>query len=610
MKYYTIMCILFFEVIFMCGIIGFNGSVNAAPFLIDGLKKLEYRGYDSAGIAVYNGNKTVTEKRKGRISNLASAVKRRDDMCGNLGIGHTRWATHGEANDSNAHPHKSGKFTLVHNGIIENHTLLKEKYLPLCTFTSETDTETVVHLINRHYSDNCLEAIARTAKLLEGSFALAIICEDEPETIFCVKKSSPLLIGIGNEATVASDISAISCKAEKLYRMDDGEIAAVTKTQAVFYDFDLNIKEKATSQFSAERSESEKNGYEHYMLKEIFEQPEAVRKTVEAYLGNKENTLPLINKPERIFIVACGSAYHAGLVGRICIEKLTKIPVTVETASEFRYSDPLTNASTPVIVISQSGETADSLAAIRKAKENGATTFGIVNVPESSIALESDYVMYTKAGTEIAVATTKAYSAQLAALYALAIHFAQIWGTEDNTVLNNLKDALGKLHIKIREALGCEEQMREIAQQLATVQNAYFIGRGIGYALAAEASLKLKEISYIHCEAYAAGELKHGTISLIEQGTKVFAVCSPNGLEAKMQSNIDEVSARGAQVIAITDSHKTKADITVHTVSATHPLFCASTQIVPLQLLAYHTAKFRGCDIDKPRNLAKSVTVE
>lgn len=594
----------------MCGIIGFNGSVNAVPFLINGLKKLEYRGYDSAGIAVFNGEVTLTEKRKGRIDNLASAVKKRDDMFGSIGIGHTRWATHGAATDANAHPHKSGKFTVVHNGIIENHTQLKEKYLPLCKFESETDTETIVHLINRHYGGNCLEAIAQTAKLLEGSFALAIICEDEPETIFCVKKSSPLLIGIGKEATIASDIAAISCNAKNLYRMDDGEIAAVTKTQATFFDFELNKKIKSSSPFKAEQNTDEKNGYDHYMLKEIFEQPEAVQKTVEAYIGNQAQTLPEIDKPERIFIVACGSAYHAGLVGRLCFEKLAKIPVTVETASEFRYSDPLTNANTPVIVISQSGETADSLAAIKKAKENGATTIGIVNVADSSIAVESDYVMYTKAGTEIAVATTKAYSAQLAALYLLAIHFARIWHTEDEALLNSLEEDLKKLHIKIREALGCEEQMREIAQQLTMAQNAYFIGRGIGYALAAEASLKLKEISYIHCEAYAAGELKHGTISLIEQGTKVFAVCSPNGLEAKMQSNIDEVSARGAQVIAITESQETKADITVHTVSATNPLFCASTQIIPLQLLAYHTAKLRNCDIDKPRNLAKSVTVE
>ncbi len=595
----------------MCGIIGFNGSVNAVPFLIDGLKTLEYRGYDSAGIAVYDGNRTLTERKKGRIDALASAVKSRSDMQGNIGIGHTRWATHGVANEANAHPHRSGKFTLVHNGIIENHIQLKEQYLRLCNFTSDTDTEVIVHLINRHYNGNCLEAIAHTVKLLKGSFALAIMCEDEPETIFCAKKSSPLLIGTGAESTIASDISAMGCKANKLYRMNDGEIAAVTKTQAKFYDFDLNEKEKNAVPFSGGQYVNEKNGYEHYMLKEIFEQPEAVRKTVKAYLGSdKENLLPQIKKPERIYIVACGSAYHAGLVGKICIEKLTKIPVTVETASEFRYSEPLINVNTPVIVISQSGETADSLAALRKVKKNKGKTISIVNVPQSSIALESDFVMHTKAGTEIAVATTKAYSAQLAALYVLAIHFARSWHTEDEKVLKTLEEKLVNLHLHIRDALGIEERMREIAGRLTQAQNAYFIGRGIGYALAAEASLKLKEISYIHCEAYAAGELKHGTISLIEQGTQVFAVCSPNGLEAKLQSNIDEVSARGAQVIAITESYDTRADITVHSTAAPHPLFCASTQIIPLQLLAYHTARLKDCDVDKPRNLAKSVTVE
>lgn len=595
----------------MCGIIGFNGCRNAVPFLLDGLKKLEYRGYDSAGIAVFNGNKTLTEKKKGRVEALAAALKDRDDMHGTVGIGHTRWATHGAADDRNAHPHQSGKFTLVHNGIIENHSELKEKYLPLCRLTSETDTEIAAHLINRHYSSNCLEAIARTARLLEGSFALAVICDDEPETIYCIKKSSPLLIGIGEEASIASDISAIGCKADKLYRMDDFEIAAVTKSEVTFYDFELNKKTKQAASFSAEMHCAEKNGYEHYMLKEIFEQPEAVRKTIESYTG-KDNArlLPITEKPERIYIVACGSAYHAGLVGKLCIEKLTKIPTIVETASEFRYNEPLINRNTPVIVISQSGETADSLAATKKAKEKGAKTIGIVNVQNSSIALESDFVIYTRAGTEIAVATTKAYSAQLAALYVLAVHFARIWHTEDEKTLLGIEKALCSLHISIEKALGCEEQLREIAQQLTEERNTCFIGRGIGFAIAAEASLKLKEISYIHCEAYAAGELKHGTISLIEPGSKVFAVCSPNGLEAKLQSNIDEIKARGAEVIAVTDSSQTKADICVRTTAAPHPLLCASTQIIPLQLLAYHTAKLRGCDIDKPRNLAKSVTVE
>ncbi|MBQ5823835.1 MAG: glutamine--fructose-6-phosphate transaminase (isomerizing) [Clostridia bacterium] len=595
----------------MCGIIGYNGTAQATPFLLDGLKKLEYRGYDSAGIAVSDTDGIKTEKRKGKIDALASAVRKRNDMTGTIGIGHTRWATHGAATNSNAHPHKSGKFTIVHNGIIENHKELKEKYLRLCRFDSDTDTETVAHLINRHYSGNCLEAIAQTARLLEGSFALAILCEDEPNTIFCAKKSSPLLIGVGDEASVASDISAISRKSDSLYRMDDGEIAAIHKNKVEFYDFELNEKAKSASPFTAGNNTSEKGEYEHFMLKEIFEQPEAVRKTVEAYIGaDKAELLQQIKKPTGIYIVACGSAYHAGLIGRICIEKLTKTPTSVETASEFRYSDPLIDENTSVIIISQSGETADSLAALRLAKSKGAKTIAIVNVPESSIALESDFAIYTKAGAEIAVATTKAYSAQLAALYALSIHFARIWQTADSKLLNTLEQSLEQLHENIREALCLEKQMKEIAQHMQNTQHTYFIGRGIGFAVAAEASLKLKEISYIHSEAYAAGELKHGTISLIEKGTKVFAVCTPDTPEAKIQSNIDEVAARGANVIAFTSSPNIKANTTVISTTASHPLFSASTQVIPFQLLAYYTAKLRGCDIDKPRNLAKSVTVE
>ncbi len=595
----------------MCGIIGYNGAVCAAPFLIDGLKRLEYRGYDSAGIAVISNGKIETEKKKGRIAALAAAVKKRDDISGTVGIGHTRWATHGKPSDENAHPHRSGKFALVHNGIIENHKELREKYLKLCHFESETDTETVAHLINRHYSGNCLEAISQTVKLLEGSFALAILCEDEPETVYCVRKASPLLIGIGEEASIASDISAISSKADKLYRMADGEIAAVHRSNVNFYDFELNEKDKAHTEISTKKDFSDKGGFEHYMLKEIYEQPEAVRKTVEAHTVNGRISLNVnLEKPQRIYVVACGSAYHAGLVGKHCFEKLLKIPTQVEIASEFRYSQPLIDKSTPVIVISQSGETADSLAALREAKAKGAPTVSIVNVPESSIAAESDSVIYTHAGTEIAVATTKAYSAQLAALYMLTVHLARLWKAEKEELLKEFEDCIMSLHERISEALGCDEQIKEIAEHFTNAEHAYFIGRGIGYAAAAEASLKLKEVSYIHSEAYAAGEMKHGTISMIEPGTKVVAICAQNGLNSKMQSNIDEVKARGAEVIAITCTHSTAADTTVKTVDTPHNLMCVSTQIVPLQLLGYYTAKYRGCDIDKPRNLAKSVTVE
>ncbi len=595
----------------MCGIIGYNGSVNAVPFLIDGLKRLEYRGYDSAGIAVIQDGKIVQAKKKGRINVLSAAIKSSREMSGNIGIGHTRWATHGKPNDENAHPHQSGKFSVVHNGIIENHKQLREKYLKLCTFKSETDTETVAHLINRHYSGNCLEAIAQTVKLLEGSFALAILCEDEPQTIFCVRKASPLLVGIGNEASIASDITAINSNANRLYRMADGEIAAIKPDCAEFYDFELNRIDKEYSDFNSNYSQAGKGNFEHFMLKEIHEQPEAVRKTVEEYTRNGEIVLPLdIEKPDRIYIVACGSAYHAGLVGKACFEALLKIPVSVEIASEFRYTTPPVNSSTPVIIISQSGETADSLAALREAKKLGATTIGIVNVAQSSIAVESDSVIFTKAGTEIAVATTKAYSAQLAALYMLAVFFAEKFGTADREALDLMKKSLLTLHVKIREALGCEEQIREIAQNFSSVQNVYFIGRGPGFAAAAEASLKLKEISYIHSQAYAAGELKHGTISLIEQGTKVIAICPQDSLESKMQSNIDEVKARGAEVLAVSCDNDIIADVKIGTVRTESPLTCVSTQIIPMQLLGYYTAKLRGCDIDKPRNLAKSVTVE
>lgn len=595
----------------MCGIIGYNGVSSAVPFLIDGLKKLEYRGYDSAGIAVINGKSIKTEKKKGRIAVLSSALKKRDDMGGTIGIGHTRWATHGAPADENAHPHKSGKFTLVHNGIIENHKELKEKYLKLCDFKSETDTETVVHLINRHYSGNCLEAIAQTVKLLEGSFAMAILCEDEPDTIFCVRKASPLLIGTGKVSIIASDISAISSKADTLYRMSDGEIAAVNKSSVEFYDFNLNKVAKEPSEFSIRHTHTDKGEFEHYMLKEIYEQPEAVKRTIDSYMQNGEINLPIeLDEAKLIYIVACGSAYHAGLAVKPCFEQLLKTPVSVEIASEFRYRSPLVTHKTPVIIISQSGETADSLAALREAKKKGAPTIGIVNVPESSIATESDSVIYTAAGTEVAVATTKAYSAQLSALYMLAIHLAEKWKTAEKSRLAELKKALGKLDISIKNALGCEEQIREIAAEFTDTEHAYFIGRGLGYAVAAEASLKLKEISYIHSEAYAAGEMKHGTISLIEPNTKVIAICAPNGLNAKMQSNIDEVKARGANVFAVTCTHEIKADTCILTADAPHPMMSVSTQIIPLQLLSYHVAKLRGCDVDKPRNLAKSVTVE
>ena len=595
----------------MCGIIGCNGVEAAVPVLINGLKRMEYRGYDSSGIAVLTRGKAEIRKKKGRVAALVKELEQSAKLKTAIGIGHTRWATHGKPSDENAHPHQSGKFTLVHNGIIENHAVLKEQYLKLTAMKSDTDTEVAVHLLNRFYSDNCLEAIAHTARLLEGSFALAVICEDEPEKLYCVRQASPLVVGLGEGSFAASDTAAISENINTLYRMDDGEIAVLEKDKIVFYDFGLNRIEKAPDEFEKSSYSADKGNCEHFMLKEIYEQPEAIRKTVDAYLDESGFKLNLkIEKPERIFIVACGSAYHTGLVGRRVIEQLAKIPVSVETASEFRYSDPLVSERTPVIIISQSGETADSLAALREAKKRGAKTLSIVNVKESTIAAESDFVLLTKAGPEIAVATTKAYGAQLAALYLLGIYFAEKFGTADEKELRKLKKALTDLHKSVSAALGCEEQIKEIAGRLRNIDRAYFIGRGLGFAAAAEGSLKLKEISYIHCEAYAAGEMKHGTISLIEKDTTVIAMNTQKELTHKLQSNIDEVRSRGARIVAVTSTDsKTDTDETV-TVPEVHPLFAVSTQIVPVQLLSYHIARLRGCDIDKPRNLAKSVTVE
>ncbi len=594
----------------MCGIIGCNGVEGAASAITQGLERLEYRGYDSAGIAIIDNKKIRYEKKKGRISVLIKALKTQSDFVGSIGIGHTRWATHGKPSDENAHPHISGKFAVVHNGIIENYRQLKEKYLKLVSLKSDTDTEIIVQLLNRLYNGDCLETLSNTAKLLEGSFAIAVLCEDEPDTLYCVRKSSPLLIGVGNGVYAASDLSAINDRIHTLYRMNDGEIAVISKTEAEFYTFDKKKIVKNPEEFEKAESNCGKENYEHYMLKEIYEQPAAVQKTVDAYLENKKIRLDFeLNKPERIYIVACGSAYHAGLAGKRIFEELLKFPVIVQVASEFRYSNPLINENTPTIIISQSGETADSLAALREAKSMGAKTISIVNVRHSSIAAESDYVLLTRAGQETAVATTKAYSAQLAALYMLGIYFAEKFGTADSKTTEKLKSQLETLHTAILSALDCEKQIKELAQQLQRAEHIYFIGRGLGYAAACEGSLKLKEISYIHCEAYAAGEMKHGTISLIEKGTNVIAADTEPKLSPKLQSNIDEVVSRGARVTAITSQGKIKADSVIKT-PAVNELFAVSTQIVPLQLLSYHIARLRGCDIDKPRNLAKSVTVE
>lgn len=594
----------------MCGIIGCNGSVSAVPYLLEGLERLEYRGYDSSGIAVVGENGLLTEKHKGRIFTLAKAMQSRPDMDSTTGIGHTRWATHGEPSDRNAHPHGSGKFALVHNGIIENYAELKEKYLQGCAFESDTDTEVIVRLLDRNYDGDCLQALVKTCAMLRGSYALAVLCEDEPDSIFCARMSSPLLVGVGNGVWVASDVCAIGDRAGEIYRLADGEFAVCGKDCVKFYNSDACEIGKKPSDFGSVLSAVDKGNCEHFMMKEIYEEPEAVRRTVDEYTKDGKIKLDLnTEKPQRLYIVACGSAYHVGLVGKYFLEELLKIPVEVDIASEFRYRKPLVSPETPVIIISQSGETADSLAALREAKARGAKTLSIVNVPESSIALESDSVLYTKAGTEIAVATTKAYGAQLAALYLLGLHLAEKWETAHGDTIAEMTHSLITLHGVLSQALSCEEQVKKLAQRLMHIEHAYFIGRGLGYAAAAEASLKLKEISYIHSEAYAAGEMKHGTISLIEPDTAVFAMCAQNGLNAKLQSNIDEVRARGARVFAVSADSQINADEVI-TIPKTHPLFSVSLQVIPMQLFGYYMAKFRGCDIDKPRNLAKSVTVE
>lgn len=595
----------------MCGIIGCNGVEGASGKIIEGLERLEYRGYDSAGIATIEESGIKYIKKKGRVRELVKEIEAFGNIGGTVGIGHTRWATHGAPSDKNAHPHISGKFAVVHNGIIENYSSLREQYLKLANILSDTDTEIIAQLINRLYNGNCLETIAQVAGLLEGSFALAILCEDKPDKLYCVRKASPLLVGAGEKGYyAASDTGAINDKIHTLYRMDDGEIAVLNKDSVEFYNFELDCISKAPCEFERSESAISKDSFEHFMIKEIYEQPDAIRKTVNAYLNGNEMRLGFdLSLPERFCIVACGSAYHAGIVGKRVLEELLQIPVSVEIASEFRYGNPLVSEQTLVIVISQSGETADSLAALREAKKRGAKTLSIVNVLQSSIAVESDFVMYTKAGAEVAVATTKAYSAQLAALYLLGIYFFEKVPSADKNFSDLLKNDLNRLHSFVRAALNCEEYIKEIALQLKDINTAYFIGRGLGYAAAAEGSLKLKEISYIHCEAYAAGEMKHGTISLIETGTPVFAMDVQSDLTHKLQSNIDEVRARGARVIAISSDNGINAD-TVVRVPRVNPLFSVSTQIVPVQLLSYHIARLRGCDIDKPRNLAKSVTVE
>ena len=614
----------------MCGIVGYIGEEQAAPILLDGLAKLEYRGYDSAGMAIYDGEKINIQKSMGRLKVLSELTHDGSTMPGCIGIGHTRWATHGEPSDANAHPHfnESKTIAVVHNGIIENYVKLKKKLTDKgYQFLSETDTEVVAHLLDYYYKkneekpDRIIETITKVMHRVEGSYALGIIFQDQPDRVYALRKDSPLIVGKGAHGNlIASDVPAVLKYTRDVYFIDNEEIACLTKDEISFFNSDGESIEKTSKRIDWDINAAEKGGYEHFLLKEMYEQPKTVRDTLNPRikdgqivieeLGMTDEEICAIN---RIHIVACGSAYHTGVTAKYIMEGLARIPVEVDLASEFRYRNPILQKNDLVIISSQSGETADSLAALREAKEQGITTLGIVNVVGSSIAREADRVMYTWAGPEISVATTKAYSAQLIAHYLLAIHFAKVKGMITDEKVADMITELKALPAQIEMLLANKEKIQKMANRYVGAKDVFFIGRGIDYAIGLEGSLKLKEISYIHSEAYAAGELKHGTISLIEEGTLVISLVTQRDLYLKTISNIVEVRSRGAVVFAVTNEDNTEieknADYVIY-VPQTNKYFTNSLAIVPLQLFAYYVSIGRGCDVDKPRNLAKSVTVE
>ena len=609
----------------MCGIVGYVGKRQAVPVLLQGLHKLEYRGYDSSGVALLEQGQLKVVKARGRIRNMEELLQAQGPFTATCGIGHTRWATHGEPSDINAHPHVSenGRIALVHNGIIENYMELREM-LKKAGFSirTETDSELAAHLFQLHYHGDALAALRETTRQLRGSYALAVINADAPGELLCARRDNPLILGVGEgENMIASDIPAILALTKRYIVMADGQTARITADSVELYDGVGNRIQPKIETVTWDLSAAEKGGYEHFMIKEIFEQPKAVRDTV---LPRLKDGLPvldsdglsdaLLREVKSIHITACGSALHAGLVGKTVIERLARVPVIPHIASEFRYEDPIIGPGDLCLVISQSGETADTLAAMREAKRKGARTVAIVNVVSSSIAREADAVLYTWAGPEIAVATTKAYSAQLAALYLVAIRAGYVRGTVSEEQARVLCREVAALPEQIEKTLECRSQMQHLASLYANRQSVFFIGRGMDHAAGQEASLKLKEISYIHSEAYAAGELKHGTISLIEEGTMVVALACDPALLEKTVSNVKSVKARGASVVLVTSDQRLQEDpeICDHLVRipAVSPQFSASLSILPMQLLAYYTAVIRGCDVDKPRNLAKSVTVE
>ena len=611
----------------MCGIVGYVGTQQAAPLLLEGLRRLEYRGYDSAGMAVCGPDSLRVQKAKGRLQALADLTDEGKTMPGVIGIGHTRWATHGEPNDTNAHPQvsESGRFAVVHNGIIENYAELKKKLLEKgYTFRSETDTEVVAQLLDWYYRDSrdVFEAVTSMLSAVEGTYALGILCADTPDRLIAARKDAPLLLGYGEgENFIASDVTALLRHTRDVVYMDDGELAVVSAVGIRIYDERRRPVEKERHYIDWDVDAAEKGGYAHFMLKEIFEQPTAISKAITGRIQEGRVVLSDLTMTDReirdigrICIVACGSSYHVGMVGKYNLERMLRRSVEVCLASEFRYSDPIIGPGDLVIVISQSGETLDSMAALREAKKRGARILSIVNVVGSSIARESDDVLYTWAGPEIAVATTKAYSTQMVVLNLLGLYFGDIMGTIDLETYTAMVQGIQALPQQMEEILADAGSIQAAARELAGHDQVFFIGRNLDYALSLEGSLKLKEISYIHSEAYASGELKHGTISLIEEGTPVIAAATYMPLFDKAMSNVVEVQARGANVLALTTAAGTERMHSrvknVLTVPETEAMLLPQLGVVPLQLLAYYIALERGCDIDKPRNLAKSVTVE
>lgn len=608
----------------MCGIVGYIGVEQAAPILLDGLSKLEYRGYDSAGIAVYNKEKIEMIKSKGRLKVLSELTHDGQKLPGTLGIGHTRWATHGMPSDKNAHPHfnKEESIVVVHNGIIENYLKLKKKLEKKgYEFISDTDTEVIAHLLDYYYKGNPLQAITKIMHRMEGSYALGIIFKDHPDELFAVRKDSPLIVGSTKSGNIiASDVPAVLKYTRDVVFIENEEIVRMSRDSMEFFNVDEESIEKESVRIEWDVNAAEKGGYEHFMLKEMYEQPKAIMDTFSPRLKDGNIVIDELHMSEeeiraikKIMIVACGSAYHTGVTSKYIFEGLARIPVEVDVASEFRYRNPILEEGTLVIVISQSGETADTLAALRESRKQGAKVLGIVNVVGSSIAREADNVMYTWAGPEIAVATTKAYSAQLITLYLLAMKFAYVRGKMDDGTLADMLEDLKALPAQVEMLLNNKEKIQRFANRYLAARDIFFMGRGVDYAISLEGSLKLKEISYIHSEAYAAGELKHGTISLVEKGTLVASVLTQKELYKKTISNMVEVQTRGAFVMAVTMEGNIEveraADYVIY-IPETNKYFTNSLAIIPLQLFGYYVAVGRGCDVDKPRNLAKSVTVE